>query len=75
MDRFEYGGNGEFGWSIERADASVPLDEIADVARQAGINWQFPLWQSVHGDDQEFPRRISDFFETPRHATSRRSDC
>lgn len=65
MDRFEYGGNGEFGWSIERADSALPLDEIADVARQAGINWlKFPLWQSVYDADQEFPRRISDFFET-----------
>ncbi|MGE3313717.1 MAG: hypothetical protein AB7O26_01290 [Planctomycetaceae bacterium] len=65
MDRFEYGGNGEFGWAIDRADPTIPLDEIADVARQAGINWlKFPLWQAVHADDQEFPRRISDFFET-----------
>jgi len=64
MDHFAEGGSGEFGWSIDRVNESTPFEEIADVARQGGINWlKFPLWQSVYSQDQEFPRRISDFFE------------
>ena len=57
--------NGEFGWSVAHGAGSIRLNDLADVAKQAGINWlKFPLWQSVFAASPQQSAEISGFLET-----------
>lgn len=55
---------GEFGWTIKRADDITALKELAEIASQAGINWlKYPLWSSVSEGSSNTPAQISAFFD------------
>jgi hypothetical protein len=55
---------GEFGWTIKRADDTGALKELAEIASQAGINWlKYPLWGSVSDTNSTTPTQIAAFFD------------
>jgi hypothetical protein len=55
---------GEFGWTIKRAEDMTALRELAGIASQAGINWlKYPLWSSVSEGSLNTPPQISAFFD------------
>ena len=57
--------NGTFGWSVAHGAGSVPLSDLADVAKQAGINWlKLPVWRSAFADRPQQSADISAFLET-----------
>jgi hypothetical protein len=75
---------GEFGWTIRRAEDMPALKELAELASQAGINWlKYPLWGSVSDSNGKYasgaaagqsptPAQISALFEelALRHITA-----
>ena len=55
---------GEFGWTIKRAEDMPALHELAELASQSGINWlKYPLWGSVSEGSAISPSQISAFFD------------
>ncbi len=49
LPRGNAGFKGEFGWTLEDAERSLSLAELANIASEAGIHWlKFPLW---YGDE------------------------
>jgi hypothetical protein len=55
---------GEFGWTIKRAEDMTALRELAEIASQSGINWlKYPLWSSVSEGSSNAPPQISTFFD------------
>jgi hypothetical protein len=55
---------GEFGWTIKRAEDMTALKELAELASQSGINWlKYPLWGSVSEGGSNTPAQISAFFD------------
>lgn len=56
--------NGEFGWSLPHGLSRLPVDELAHVAGEAGINWlKLPLWKSIHGETNADPTDIAHLLE------------
>jgi hypothetical protein len=55
---------GEFGWTIKRAEDMTALRELAELASQSGINWlKYPLWGSVSEGGSNTSSQISAFFD------------
>jgi hypothetical protein len=55
---------GEFGWTIKRAEDMTALKGLAEIASQSGINWlKYPLWSSVSEGSSNTSPQISAFFE------------
>jgi len=65
MDLVKNELEGEFGWSISTDMPGLVLEEFADIASQAGINWlKFSVWKSVYGQSSHKPSEIAQFFDT-----------
>jgi hypothetical protein len=55
---------GEFGWTIKRAEDMTALRELAELASQSGINWlKYPLWGAVSEGSSNSSSQISAFFD------------
>jgi len=56
--------NGEFGWTISEENEQLPINELPDIAAQAGINWiKFPLWNVMTSEDLHRPSRIAEMLD------------
>lgn len=56
--------DGEFGWTISQDNPKLPINELPDIAAQAGINWiKFPLWNVMSSDDVQRPSRIAEMLD------------
>ncbi|QDT40441.1 hypothetical protein Pan241w_04980 [Gimesia alba] len=55
---------GEFGWTISQENDQLPINELPDIAAQAGINWiKFPLWNVMASEDLQRPSRIAEMLD------------
>ncbi|WP_298869159.1 hypothetical protein [uncultured Gimesia sp.] len=55
---------GEFGWIISQENDQLPINELPDIAAQAGINWiKFPLWNAMTSEDPKRPSRIAEMLD------------
>lgn len=55
---------GEFGWTISDENEELPINELPDIAAQAGINWiKFPLWNVMGSEDIHRPSRIAEMLD------------
>jgi hypothetical protein len=54
--------DGEFGWSLPRADSHLSLQALAKLMSQAGIHWvKFPIWYK--GEDSQRADELAAFSE------------
>lgn len=52
--------DGEFGWTISDENDQLHMNELPDIAAQAGINWiKYPLWNAMNSEDLQKPSRIA----------------
>lgn len=55
---------GEFGWTISQENNQLPINELPDIAAQAGINWiKFPLWNVMASEDTQRPSRVAEMLD------------
>jgi len=55
---------GEFGWTIDQENEELPINELPDIAAQAGINWmKYPLWNVMSTGDIHRPSQLAEMLD------------
>ena len=64
MNLTENRQEGEFGWSFPHGIGQVDVEEMANIAAQAGINWvKYPLWNTTDSDSRLAPAEVLELFQ------------
>lgn len=64
MELDEQSPAGDFGWSVSSGIAQIPLESVADIAAQSGINWlKLPLWTVSNYEQRTSITGLSQFMD------------